>query len=466
MKFSITDQLKFSEISQDFNPIHCDEILSRRYIFGEPIVHGTNAMIFAIKEWSKLSDSPFFIDKLKCIFRKPIFLNKKITTRIENINDSIKITLIQEHEIKIKILMDVSASKHNYFEMNNNDSYTNKSPTEFSLDDLKNYSGKVDCSLNVSLAEKYYSKEFVHKIGCNILAEILSYSRIIGMHAPGLNSIFSQLMLHKNIHHSNLISYEVNSIDKRFNIINIKSDGPNFSACLKAFYRPPKVKQKTIEEIKNYILVNEFKDHRALIIGASRGLGEITAKCLGCGGASLQLTYAKGMQDIIDVSNAILGINNQNVSFLKLDITKSNEIDFNAIKHFKPTHVFYYATPFIFSGSKNKFSKEKYNKFRLYYLDAFEILVKNLSELNKNIKILYPSSIAIDEEPADMLEYTLAKKEGEELCLKLEKKYLNLKIICPRLPRLYTDQTVSLTSVKNEDPIQILDIIRSMSNRD
>ena len=65
-----------------------------------------------------------------------------------------------------------------------------------------------------------------------------------------------------------------------------------------------------------------------------------------------------------------------------------------------------------------------------------------------------------------MVEYSLAKKEGEELCSNLESKYSNVKIFYPRLPRLETDQTVSLSSVKNEDPIQILDIIRLMNSKD
>ena len=50
MIFTLKNQIKFAEISQDFNPIHINEVLARRYIFGEPVVHGINAMIFAIKE--------------------------------------------------------------------------------------------------------------------------------------------------------------------------------------------------------------------------------------------------------------------------------------------------------------------------------------------------------------------------------------------------------------------------------
>lgn len=466
MIFSIKDQLRFAELSQDFNPIHCDEVLARRYIFGEPVVHGINAMLFAIKEWSYLADSPFFINKLKCKFKKPLYLDKEIAIEIKDFNDSIKINLIQDEEIKTAILMQSTETKHNYPQIKVHDSHTDLTPKNITFNKLNDYSGKVDCSLNIPLAEKYYSEEFISKIGYEQLAEILSLSRIVGMHSPGLNSILSEVSFCKKIQKVDAISFKVKSVDDRFSIINIESSGPNFISHIKVFYRPSEVRQITIEEIKGYIQVDEFKDYRALIIGASRGLGELTAKCLGYGGASLQLTYAKGKNDAMNVLSHIQNYNNDNVSVFQLDVIKITNINFEAIMKFKPTHVFYYATPFIFSGSKNKFSKQKYSKFRLYYLDAFEILVKNLSKMNVNISFLYPSSIAVEEKPLDMLEYTLAKKEGEELCMKLENEHSNIKIICPRLPRFETDQTASFLSVENEDPIKILETIRLMKYKD
>ena len=466
MIFSIKDQLKFAELSQDFNPIHCDEVLARRYIFGEPVVHGINAMLFAIKEWSYLADSPFFISKLRCKFKKPLYLGTEISIEIKNFNDSIKINLIQGEEIKTALLIEANDTKHDYAKIKPHDSQTDLIPKNISFNKLIGHSGQIECSLNIPLAEKYYSADFIRKIGYEQLAEILSLSRIVGMHSPGLNSILSEVSFCKNTRKVDTISFKVKSVDDRFSIINIESSGPHYNSNIKAFYRPPEVKQRTIEEIKNNIQIDEFKHYRALIIGASRGLGELTAKCLGYGGASLQMTYSKGKKDAMKVLNDIQNYNNGNVSIFQLDVTKITDINFDAIKKFKPTHVFYFATPFIFSGSKNKFSKQKYSKFRLYYLDAFEILVKSLSKINVNTSFLYPSSIAVEEEPLDMLEYTLAKKEGEELCMKLENKYSNIKIICPRLPRFETDQTVSLSSVDNEDPIKFLEIIRLMKNKD
>ena len=464
MIFTLKDQHNFAELSQDFNPMHCDEILARRYIYGEPVVHGINAMIFAIREWSARSNKKFYINRLRCKFTKAVFLNSKVSIKYKNIDNSIKIVLIQNDQIKMRILMEIKESKYQNTKIKKNDSKINTEPNNISFNKLINYKDTINFSTNLKHAEEYYSKDFVNKIGFNQLSEIIAYSRIVGMHAPGLNSIFSELNFFENSINSEDIDFEVISVDERFNIINIESQGPSFKSNIKAFYRPLQVTQRKIDDLNEHLIPNEFKDCRALIIGASRGLGELTAKCLGYGGANLMLTYSKGKSDILNVIDDIKKYN-KNISSFQLDITKNDDINFKFIKEFQPTHIFYYATPFIFGGTKNKFSDELYNKFRIFYYDGFKFLVENLGNLKNDIYFLYPSSIAVEEEPDDMIEYSLAKKEGEELCQELEKKYLNFKIYCPRLPRLETDQTVSLSTVKNEDPIKILDIIRLMYNR-
>ena len=115
MIFTSKDQSNFAELSQDFNPMHCDEVLSRRYIYGEPVVHGINAMIFAIKEWSNLITFNFLITSLKCKFTKPIFLDKKISIDIKNIHDSIKINLLQNNEIRMTIKLEIIESDQEEF---------------------------------------------------------------------------------------------------------------------------------------------------------------------------------------------------------------------------------------------------------------------------------------------------------------------------------------------------------------
>lgn len=473
MKFSIVDQLNFAKLSQDSNPMHCDEVLARRYIFGEPVVHGINAMILAIKAWSEQHALPFVINSLRCKFNKPIYLQEEIRFEVknENENEDIRINVIQNDEIRIRIRIKIRIginfkvfkNEVQFTPTEEYDSYAATEPEDISFSELAGYSKKLQCAINSKLAINIYSKEFVDKIGRGQLAEIISYSRIIGMHTPGLNSIFSELQIDKNqVQEQDEIFFKVQSIDERFNIVNVRSNGPNFNASLRAFYRPVQVSQKSISQMESNLNKDEFIDFRALIIGGSRGLGEFTAKCLGYGGADILITYARGKDDTKKVSEDIKKYN-KNVSIHRLDVSSLKNFDYQIIEHFDPTHIFYYATPFIFNGVKDKFCQVKYDKFKAYYVDAFQMIVENLANSNAHNRcFFYPSSVAVDERPNDMLEYTLAKKNGELLCSELERKYPNIKIYKPRLPRLETDQTVSLSSVKNEDPTKILHFIRSM----
>ena len=87
--------------------------------------------------------------------------------------------------------------------------------------------------------------------------------------------------------------------------------------------------------------------------------------------------------------------------------------------------------------------------------------IRNLAKLSINIKFLYPSSSAITDEPIDMLEYTLAKKRGGKLCIKLQNEFSKINFFVPELPRLKTDQTVSLSFVENKDQLKYLILLDS-----
>ena len=78
---------------------------------------------------------------------------------------------------------------------------------------------------------------------------------------------------------------------------------------------------------------------------------------------------------------------------------------------------------------------------------------------------MYPSSVAIDSDYAELREYADAKKNGEIVCKELSKK-LKLEIISMRLPRMHTDQTNSVIKVPDSGIIEIiLPIVRQMTER-
>jgi hypothetical protein len=98
-----------------------------------------------------------------------------------------------------------------------------------------------------------------------------------------------------------------------------------------------------------------------------------------------------------------------------------------------------------------------FRRFCDYYVCGFINTLRSVRGASQGtLGVFYPSSVAVDELPAGMAEYAAAKAAGETLSLALAKHDRALKIYCPRLPRIATDQTASLIPVHNEDAATIM----------
>jgi NAD(P)-dependent dehydrogenase (short-subunit alcohol dehydrogenase family) len=186
----------------------------------------------------------------------------------------------------------------------------------------------------------------------------------------------------------------------------------------------------------------EFAGAKALVIGGSRGLGELTAKILGSGGASIKLTYAFGLADAERVRTEIAE-SGGHCEILKYDASQPILEDF--IRQLSSeSHCYYFATPPIFQPSAGLFSRERHDRFFRFYVEAFYEICSALSERgNGPVRVFYPSSIAITERPSRMLEYAMAKAAGEVVCDEISNRLANVTVVSSRLPRLLTDQTAS-----------------------
>ena len=70
--------------------------------------------------------------------------------------------------------------------------------------------------------------------------------------------------------------------------------------------------------------------------------------------------------------------------------------------------------------------------------------------------------IFVDEMPDNMLEYSLSKLLGENMCDSMMYNNNKIKIYKPRLPRLETDQTVSFLPLKNNNTVKhMLETLRN-----
>ena len=288
------------------------------------------------------------------------------------------------------------------------------------------------------------------------LAILLGTTRLVGMECPGLRSLYSELSLAScDGQTGNSLNYRVTEYDRRFGMVLMQVAAPGLAGTIKAFVRPEPQAQAGYRKLKELVRCDEFSGQRALVIGGSRGLGEVTAKLLAAGAAAVKLTYHQGAEDAQRVVEEIVSGGGLAESF-QYDVLNSGP-DFlkGALQNWVPTHLYYFATPFIFCGTAERFSPELFDKFCAYYVRGWLATLTPLRQLGLQ-NAFYPSSVAIDELPWGMAEYAAAKGAGEMLCRYLEKAERGLVIHRPRFPRLETDQTASILSGSSHDPVPVL----------
>ena len=251
------------------------------------------------------------------------------------------------------------------------------------------------------------------------------------------------------------MNYEVTQFDRRFGLVLMKVMAPELTGIIKAFRRPAPQDQASYLTLKNHVDSNEFAGQRALVIGGSRGLGEVAAKLLAAGGAEVKITYHQGREDARRIVDDIV-LNGGVADSFHYDVLNPEIDSLNiSVNDWAPTHLYYFATPFIVPGAKGIFSPTLFYNFCDYYVLGLFNTVNQLRALGIRY-IFYPSTVFIDELPANMGEYATAKFASEMLCTFLEKTDREIKVYKPRLPRVATDQTVSIMPVTNQDPALIM----------
>jgi NAD(P)-dependent dehydrogenase (short-subunit alcohol dehydrogenase family) len=127
------------------------------------------------------------------------------------------------------------------------------------------------------------------------LALILATTYLVGMEAPGRHSLFTQLDLTFDPQpgHGDL-AWQARRFDERFSLLTLGLEaGMRGASC--ALVRAAPVVQAGMEAIAAHVRPGAFAGQRALVVGGSRGLGEVAAKLLAAGGASLpDLSHRRG----------------------------------------------------------------------------------------------------------------------------------------------------------------------------
>jgi hypothetical protein len=265
------------------------------------------------------------------------------------------------------------------------------------------------------------------------LAQLLALTRIVGMECPGARSLFFDFVARfGEPQDEGCLSYEVTRWDADLNLATIAVQGAGLSAKVHALLRPDAVRQPEMNDLRRLVPGRPFESQRALVVGGSRGVGEVCGKLLALGGArDICLTYATGKEDALRVAAALAG--HCEVRVAGFDVLTDPPPDGSY------THVYYFPAPRLRpnSGSFNSGLYELYDK---YFAKGMEALFEAYARKGA-VRLLQPSSVFVEAPERGFSEYAAAKAASEALGRELTAKYPSSMILTPRLPRVHTDQT-------------------------
>jgi len=470
--FDSQSHARFAQLSRDYNPIHFDPLVARRTQVGAPIVHGIHSLLWLLEECviQGRGALPRAMN-LRVRFKNPIYIGDAASLEItRRAPQSLHARVCVEGtetvaasigfgDRQIADLPDVRAES-------NPGPLTSPSsvPRELTIEQTNGLSGCLPFAESVEQVPLMFPFAAGY-LGAPQVAALVSSSCLVGMIVPGLHSLFAALDVSfaRDAGPPDALGFAVTWVEPRFRRVRIGIRGGGVEGTLETMVRPPPVRQATMEVAAALVGGHEFRGSTALIVGGSRGLGELTAKLVAAGGGRVVITHANGRSDAEAVASEITKAGGQ-CETMPYDALRAAAEQLGSLGGKIPTHVYYFATPPIALRKASPFDLRRFNDFNSFYISGFLDLVRACIQLRpQGVKVFYPSTVFIEARPEDTTEYTMAKAAAEVLCADIEKRLPGARILVRRLPRLLTDQTSAILNSAALDPVQVLlPIIREM----
>jgi NADP-dependent 3-hydroxy acid dehydrogenase YdfG len=463
--FTRSDQLWFAEVSGDRNPMHLDAMAARRLLTGLPIVHGLHLLLSSLERWR--DPGPVRQLAFSCSFENPVSVGETVSfLQSEDSRGRVVIDAVVDGVLCARTLIADRVRAAGRLEPAAR-STVQRSHAPFGL------SAPMDETPEHIVGRRY---EFaVHELrtvdafpnlrrllGEEPVSSLAALSYVVGMVCPGLHSVLSSLRFEVADAEAAAPTLGVSVQEFRANVrmFDLAFDGP-IRGRLEAFRRQPPQPQPSIADLSGSVSDGEFRGSRSLIVGGSRGLGELTAKLIAAGGGGVTITYRTGGDDARRVKAEIEQGSTGSCEIEQLDVL-DRTWDALAARGFNA--VYFFPTPRIFRKSAGVFSPERFRQFLDVYVTAFAALCAALEKHAATpVRVFFPSSIAVTERPKGLTEYAMAKAAAEILIDDLNRSYRQVSILSGRLPRLSTDQTLTLLEVPAASNVEtLLPIVRSM----
>jgi MaoC like domain len=356
--FTDDDQVKFAQLSLDYNPMHMDLLAARRTQAGAPVVHGMHALLWVLDELASAKVALHRVCQIRAQFTKFIYVGAELEIAEGSSGDGIRRFSVTNQGVSLMkvTLREGDQEPAQPAEASGPTLALRVTPAEPALDAVGHQEGWLAAT---SSAESFRSA-FPHAsrmLDCRRLQAIAQLSYLVGMVCPGLHSILTKVELDilATVSGPGGLGFS-SSRDERFRLVNIRIGGPGVAGMVAAFVRHPPIEPKSLAEISTIVEPAEFAGVSALIVGGSRGLGASTAKIIAAGGGRVIITYAKGRLDAERIAQEINSSGTDDrCEVLHLDVCDSAQLDLSRLRG-KVTELYYFATPQIFHQQTETFS--------------------------------------------------------------------------------------------------------------
>lgn len=457
--FSLADLTAFAELSGDFNPLHTDPVAARRTQFGECVTHGVFVLMWALDCLQAQNGARRRWAKISAKFLRPVLTGLKVTaTAKAKADDEVSVTVSENGRALLQCDVTWGQTGSIAATANTLDEIPPREIPEKARFDAKATSGDVlDLFWPVKRGNQIFPVLAATQ-SPESLSVLLASTRVIGMKVPGEHSVFLQLDMtfvpHPEIRQS--FTYRVAEYRKSSQRLGVAVAGTVCHGILWALVRPAPVAQPDMVAVQQRVSPDRFLGRRVIVVGGSRGLGEIAAKVLAAGGAQVALSYRLGGNDANRVAADITAHGGKALAF-QFD-TSSGDWEKSLTANCEQfNHLCYFPTPPIVGGDGSTFNAELFEKFCDVYVASLINVAQWLAKRDAgNFSLFNASTIYVETPPLRNLEYAAAKAASEACCRWLAAAYPQARVYSARFPRLSTDQTASFLSASKHDNLETM----------